>query len=774
MACIDQQMGNYRLVRLVGQGHFADVYLGEHLYLKTFAAIKILHAAVNRDVLRQFLQEAQAVAHLGHPHIIRVLDFGVDAASHTPFLVMEYARHGSLRQRYPEGQRLQPALLLRYVLQIAAALQYAHDHRLIHRDVKPENILLGVHDEILLSDFSLVTVAHSTASLETLDNAGTVHYMAPEQLHGKPRPASDQYSLAVMVYEWLCGERPFYGSTPIEIAVQHMTSSPPSLLERMPALNPAIASVVQRALAKDPERRFPTVMAFAQALATAIEQPARSAMAPSVNPVVTTGPVTDDGDHEEVPAFGALAPIPSATSTAHAVSTPLLDPPSVRHWREVRSSFRLPSPAKDVQTLPPAFLLQSPSSVFPSSSYYTVLDIGSTYARAAIIRTNAAEQVEILGVGRFSQAEGSLSAGMVDDVKGTVTACNEALLKAERMAGKLVAPDALVGIGGELMRGSSLTVSVERATPTVPIAMPEFKALIEQAAQELCARLRGSLLSESGESDLALDIIDMQVSAIFVDGQPAATPFGMSGRELSFRLFVNCIPHSQYRAILEVIEKLDLNLAGLTTTPVALAHYMQGSDEFMSDAILLDVGGQATRIAVIFDGRPVYVSAFAFGGDDFTQCLATNLHLSRDAAEPLKLSYGRGVLKGARRGDVQSLLVPEYQRWLVWLCRQLAEFADVDVLPSTFYLAGGGLALPDFRSYFCNSAWWNSLPLVQAPRLYPMRVERHPWVKDARSLLRDTGEIALVAISTTALLASPSPMQMLLSQLRYHYSMPSS
>jgi Serine/threonine protein kinase len=766
MACIDQQMGNYRLVRLVGQGHFADVYLGEHLYLKTFAAIKILHAAVNRDVLRQFLQEAQAVAHLDHPHIIRVLDFGVDAASHTPFLVMEYARHGSLRQRYPEGQRLQPALLLRYVPQIAAALQYAHDHRLIHRDVKPENILLGMHDEILLSDFSLVAVAHSTASLETLDNAGTVHYMAPEQLQGKPRPASDQYSLAVMVYEWLCGERPFYGSTPIEIAVQHMSSPPPSLHDRMPALNPAIVSVVLRALVKDPEQRFPTVMAFAQALATAIKQPALS--------VVTTGPVTDDSGDEEEPALGALTPIPSATSMAHAVSTPLLAPSDVRHWREERSSLRLPFPSADVQTLSPSFLLRSPSAVLSSSSYYTVLDIGSTYARAAIIRASADEQVEILGVGRFSQTEGNLSAGMVADVRGTVIACNEALLKAERMAGKLIAPDALVGIGGELMRGSSLTVSVERATPTVPIAMPEFKALLEQAAQELCARLRGSLLSVSGECDLALDIIDMQVSAIFVDGQLATTPFGMSGRELSFRLFVNCIPHAQYRAILEVIEKLDLNLAGLTSTPVALAHYMQGSDEFASDAILLDVGGQATRVAVIVDGRPVYVSAFAFGGDDFTQRLAAKLRLSRGAAEHLKLSYGRGVLKGERRGDVQSLLVPEYQRWLASLGQQLATFADIDELPSTFYLAGGGLALPDFRSYFYNFAWWNALPLVQAPRLYPIRLERHPWVNDARSLLRDAGEIALVAIGSTVLLASPSPMQMLLSQLRYHYSMPSS
>ena len=139
-------------------------------------------------------------------------------------------------------------------------MQYAHDERLIHRDVKPENILLGPNDEVWLSDFGIVAVAHSTRSLDTEKPGGTVPYMAPEQLRGKPRPASDQYALGIIVYEWLCGERPF-GGTATEIAMQHFLEPPPSLREKMPAVTPDVEQVVLTALAKDPTARFASVQA---------------------------------------------------------------------------------------------------------------------------------------------------------------------------------------------------------------------------------------------------------------------------------------------------------------------------------------------------------------------------------------------------------------------------------------------------------------------------------------------------------------------------------
>src|SRR5947209_11417648 len=141
-----QQLGNYRLVRLLGQGGFADVYLGEHVYLKMPAAIKVLRTQITGDDMSGFVNEAQTIARLRHPHIIRVLDFGVH--ENTPFLVMDYAPKGTLRQRHPKGSRLPLSFIVLYFRQIAEALQYAHGQKLIHRDIKPENMLLGNSDEI--------------------------------------------------------------------------------------------------------------------------------------------------------------------------------------------------------------------------------------------------------------------------------------------------------------------------------------------------------------------------------------------------------------------------------------------------------------------------------------------------------------------------------------------------------------------------------------------------------------------------------------------------
>ena len=266
---VGQRLGNYHLLRLLGQGGFAQVYLGEHLRLGTQAAIKLLFTHLPNDDVEQFLAEARSLARLEHPHIIRILDFDVE--QDIPFLVMGYASHGTLRQRYPKGTRLPLETILTYLKQAAGALQCAHNARLVHRDIKPENMLLDRHDDILLSDFGIAVVAHSSRSQSTQEIIGTVSYMSPEQIQGKPRPASDQYALGVVAYEWLCGCPPFHG-TPAEITTQHLHADPPSLREQVPGIPPTIEAVVLKALEKDPHRRFTSVQEFA----TAFEQACQS------------------------------------------------------------------------------------------------------------------------------------------------------------------------------------------------------------------------------------------------------------------------------------------------------------------------------------------------------------------------------------------------------------------------------------------------------------------------------------------------------------------
>jgi len=265
---IGQQLGNYRLSHLLGTGGFGNVYLARHIHLGNQAAIKILTTKMTEDEIEHFRDEARTTMNLQHPNILQVLDFGMQGG--IVFIIMRYAPNGTLRNRHPRGTRLSPDTIITYVNQVASALQYAHDQRIIHRDVKPENMLLGRNDEGLLSDFGIATIAHDTISQSTQDSIGTPSYMAPEQVKGRPSPASDQYALGVTVYEWLCGSPPFEGSSTIDIVVQHISVSPPPLHEKIPEISSAVEQVVLKALAKDPQQRFTSVQTFANALEQAV------------------------------------------------------------------------------------------------------------------------------------------------------------------------------------------------------------------------------------------------------------------------------------------------------------------------------------------------------------------------------------------------------------------------------------------------------------------------------------------------------------------------
>ena len=242
---IGQQLGNYRLMRRLGHGGFGEVYLGEHVHLKTQAAIKVLYQVqLPSEEEAKFRKEAATIAKLNHQHIIKVLDYGIQESANIPFLVMEFAPKGTVQQRYPRGRVLSPLHILPYVIQVAEALQYAHDRAVIHRDVKPENMLLDEHDKIRLSDFGIAVIYEATSSLHTVDMLGTPPYMAPEQFRGKPVYASDQYALGIVIYEWLCGTRPFNGS-PLELVQKHEQEEPPSMCQKVPSLSPTIEGVVQ-------------------------------------------------------------------------------------------------------------------------------------------------------------------------------------------------------------------------------------------------------------------------------------------------------------------------------------------------------------------------------------------------------------------------------------------------------------------------------------------------------------------------------------------------
>jgi peptide/nickel transport system substrate-binding protein len=359
---VGQQLGNYRLVSLLGQGGYAEVYLGQHVRFNQQAAIKVLHAHLSDTEAEHFQQEAETIATLAHPGIIRVLDF--DVQDGVPFLVIDYAPNGSLRQRYPKGSLVPLPVIISSVKQVADALQYAHEQKFIHRDVKPENMLIGRRQEVLLSDFGIATIAHSTSSLNvgTEGTSGTLAYMAPEQIEGHPRPASDQYALGVVVYEWLCGERPFEGSVS-EVMAQHLSVPPLPLHERMPEIPSEVEQVVLRALAKDPKARFASVADFAIAL----EQASQHALAPtgqlaSEQHALSTAPVQGYDTVAVVLSQPDLTTesTPSADLPVGALESTVYPGSSAPHGLETPPSGVVPETPRLGQMLAPTAAVVSP------------------------------------------------------------------------------------------------------------------------------------------------------------------------------------------------------------------------------------------------------------------------------------------------------------------------------------------------------------------------------------------------------------------------------
>lgn len=302
---IGQQIGEYHLMRKLGSGGFGSVYLAEHIYERTLDAVKVLDIQLTKpEDFKDFLNEVRTVL-LRHPHIVPLLDFGISRDG-LPFLTMEYAPKGTLRDRHPKGARVPLSTIVSYVDQLASALQYAHNRRVVHRDIKPENILVRADRTLLVSDFGIAKLMEQNVLLSAKKQVGTPVYMAPEQHLGSPCFASDQYALAVVVYEWICGVRPFQGSA-VGLAAQHMHNLPPPLRDHLPTLPEAVEHVIFKALAKGPEDRFESIQAFADAFREAVLSSSSADVlyppieAISTTPLVSSGPASSVEPESLVP-----------------------------------------------------------------------------------------------------------------------------------------------------------------------------------------------------------------------------------------------------------------------------------------------------------------------------------------------------------------------------------------------------------------------------------------------------------------------------------------
>jgi serine/threonine protein kinase len=270
------QLGKYTLHEELGHGGFASVFRATHDTLGNPVALKLLSPALagDKNARLRFIQEAQTASALEHPNIVRILD--LDDDNEQVFIAMEYYPGGDLHQRILKNGMPGTKDSLRMLKQLAAALDYAHSQGVLHRDVKPGNILLGEDGSAHLCDFGLVRVTEAPHLTQLGSVVGTAAYTSPEQAESKTLDGrSDQYSLAVVAYELLVGRLPFQGDTNTATALMHVTRTPPDPLSLNPELSAELSAALLKGLAKEPEKRYPTCKEFVQALENALESSQR-------------------------------------------------------------------------------------------------------------------------------------------------------------------------------------------------------------------------------------------------------------------------------------------------------------------------------------------------------------------------------------------------------------------------------------------------------------------------------------------------------------------
>ena len=250
----------YRLEEKIGSGGMSSVYRAFDPTLERWVAIKLMHRDISNDPdqLERFRREARAVAQLNHPHVVTVIDAGEDDGN--PYIVFEYVEGETLKERIRRLGRLPVAEAVAYAIEIGRALECAHDNKLVHRDVKPQNVLIDPDGRAKVTDFGIARSLEAQGLTATGRVLGTTDYVSPEQALGhEVTGQSDIYSLGIVLYEMLTGETPFQADTQVAVAMKHVRDPLPDAQRRRPEISSALAAVVERSTAKETQNRYPTV-----------------------------------------------------------------------------------------------------------------------------------------------------------------------------------------------------------------------------------------------------------------------------------------------------------------------------------------------------------------------------------------------------------------------------------------------------------------------------------------------------------------------------------
>ncbi|WP_246940071.1 Stk1 family PASTA domain-containing Ser/Thr kinase [Bacillus pinisoli] len=301
--------GRYKIIDTIGGGGMANVYLAKDMILERNVAVKVLRPDFSNDeeFIRRFHREAQAATSLNHPNIVSIYDVGEE--DNIFYIVMEHIDGTTLKQYIQKYGPLSNEESVNIMIQLTSALANAHENHIVHRDIKPQNILIDENGIVKVTDFGIAVALSSTTITQTNSFLGSVHYLSPEQARGgMATKKSDVYSLGIVMFELLTGRMPFFGESAVSIALKHLQNDTPSPKRWNPAIPQSLENIILRATAKDPFHRYDTVEAMEEDLRTSLE-PHRINEAPykppveegdvtKAIPIITSDKISEDTDSE--------------------------------------------------------------------------------------------------------------------------------------------------------------------------------------------------------------------------------------------------------------------------------------------------------------------------------------------------------------------------------------------------------------------------------------------------------------------------------------------
>ncbi len=381
-------------------------------------------------------------------------------------------------------------------------------------------------------------------------------------------------------------------------------------------------------------------------------------------------------------------------------------------------------------------LKKAKSSQGENQQYLVGLDIGTEFVKVLVARV-VGDGLEIVGVGRAHQELSDMQAGAIADIAAVVGNCDKALSQAEEQAG-VSARTAVIGIAGELVKGTTTTVRCTRKNADKPLDTAELEQIIGLVQQRAEAKAKKDLAWELGGKEVEIRLVNSALVGIDIDGYKVTNPIGFQGKVVLVQLYTAFAPLIHIGALERTAQELDLDLLAVAAEPFAVARSVIGDDPNASmSAILMDVGGGTTDIAVINDGGVQGTKMFGIGGRAFTRAIGRDLGIEFTQAEQLKLALGSGRIPQHRETTIQAALDKTLDVWVSGVDLALGEFDTLDHLPSKVLLCGGGSSLEPLMERLSKTNWYTNLPFTRKPMIHHIQPEQVVGILDKTGHVSD-------------------------------------